>query len=137
MAHVSRRSVILAVALALILPGTASSAVSWGTQHGIPGAYSWNYGNSLDLSGIPADPSFRLHDAFISDATTPQAAYYSASPDGITWTTPRRLSGGVVNAEGVSIATAGTKIIVGWVTGFSAYDRAGAPRRLQVNTSGP
>jgi hypothetical protein len=135
MAHVSRRSVILAVALALILPGTASSAVSWGTQHAIPGAYSWNYGNSLDFSGIPADPSFRLHDVFISDATTPQAAYYSASPDGITWTTPRRLSGGVVNAEGASIATAGPRIIVGWVTGFSPYDRAGAPRRLQVNTS--
>ena len=135
MAHVSRRSVILAVALAMMLPGTASSAVSWGTQHGIPGAYSWNYGNSLDFSGIPADPSFRLHDAFISDATTPQAAYYSASPDGVTWTTPRRLSGGVVNAEGASIATGGTKIIVGWVTGFSAYDRAGAPRQFQVNTS--
>ena len=135
MAHVSRRSVIVAVALALLSPGTASSAVSWGTQHGIPGAYSWNYGNSLDLSGIPADPSFRLHDVFISDATTPQAAYYSASPDGIAWTTPRRLSGGVVNAEGATIATAGSKIIVGWVTGFSSYDRAGAPRRLQVNTS--
>ncbi len=135
MAHVRRRSVILALALALILPGTASSAVGWGTQHAIPGAYSWNYGNSLDFSGIPTDPSFRLHDAFISDATTPQAAYYSASPDGITWTTPRRLSGGVVNAEGASIAAAGPRIIVGWVTGFSAYDRAGAPRRLQVNTS--
>jgi hypothetical protein len=135
MAHVSRRSVILAVALALTLAATASSVVGWGTQHGIPGTYAWNYGNSLDFSGIPSDPSFRLHDVFISDATTPQAAYYTASPDGIAWTSPRRLSGGVVNAEGASIATAGSKVIVGWVTGFSAYDRAGAPRRLQVDTS--
>ncbi|TMK36120.1 MAG: exo-alpha-sialidase [Actinobacteria bacterium] len=114
---------------------TAASAVGWGTEHGIPGAYSWNYGDSLDFSGTPATPSFRLHDVFISDATTPQAAYYSSSNEGITWTAPRRLSGRAVNAEGTSIAAAGSKIVVGWVTGFSAYDPAGAPRRLQVNTS--
>ena len=135
MGHVSRRSVIFAVALVLVLAGTASPTVGWGKQYAIPGTYSWNYGNSLDFSGIPADPSFRLHDVFISDATTPQAAYYTASPDGITWTTPRRLSGGVVNAEGASVAAAGNRIVVAWVTGFSAYDRAGAPRRLQVDTS--
>jgi hypothetical protein len=41
----------------------------------------------------------------------------------------------VVNAEGTSLAAAGTRLVVGWVTGFSAYDPAGAPRRLQVNTS--
>jgi hypothetical protein len=72
---------------------------------------------------------------FVSDAATPQAAYITSSHDGITWTNPRRLSGGVVNAEGTSLAAAGTRIIVGWVTGLSAYDPAGAPRRLQVNTS--
>ncbi|MDP9302778.1 MAG: glycoside hydrolase [Actinomycetota bacterium] len=135
MGHLSRGSVIVAVGLVLTLAGTASSAISWGKQRGIPRAYSWNYGDSLDFSGTPADPSFRLHDVFISDAATPQAAYFSSSQDGITWTTPRRLSGGVVNAEGASIAAAGTRIVVGWVTGFSAYDPAGARRRLQVNTS--
>jgi hypothetical protein len=135
MAHLSRRSVILAVGLVLTLAGAASSAISWGKQHGIPRAYSWNYGDSLDFSGTPADPTFRLLDAFISDATTPQAAYVSSSHDGVTWTTPRRLSSAAVNAEGATIAAAGTRIVVGWVTGFSAYDPAGAPRRLQVNTS--
>jgi len=135
MAPMIRRSVLPAVALVLALAGTASSAVTWGASHGIPGAYSWNYGNSLDFSGIPADPSFRLQDAFISDATTPQAAYYSSSHDGITWARPRRLSDRTVNAEGSSIAAAGTKVIVGWVTGFSAYDPAGARRRFQINTS--
>jgi hypothetical protein len=135
MGHLSRRSVILAVGLLLTLAGTASSAISWGKQHSIPRAYSWNYGDSMDFSGTPGDPSFRLHDVFISDAATPQAAYYSWSNGGITWTTPRRLSGGLLNAEGTSIAAAGAKIVVGWVTGFSVYDPARAPRRLQVNTS--
>ena len=135
MGRLSRRSVILAVGLILSLAGTASSAISWGKQHGIPRAFSWNYGNSFDFSGTPADPSFRLHDVFISDATSPQAAYYTSSHDGITWRTPRRLSGGVVNAEGTTIAAAGSRIVVGWVTGFSAYDPAQASRRLQVNTS--
>src|SRR5205807_7436079 len=85
---------------------------------------------------FPYTTLFRSHNVFISDSTTPQAAYYSASPDGITWATPRRLSGGVVNAEGANIATAGTRIIVGWVTGFSAYDRAGADRKsTRLNSS--
>src|SRR5256885_996169 len=131
----SRRAVVLVVGLILMPAPAAASAIGWGTQYGIPGAYSWNYGDSLDFSGAPATPGFGLHDVFISDASTPQAAYQSSSHDGITWTTPTRLSGGAVNAEGASIAAAGTKVVVGWVTGFSAYDPAGAPRRLQVNTS--
>jgi hypothetical protein len=135
MRHLSRRAAILAVGLVLLFAVAASSAIGWGKQHGIPGAYSWNYGDSLDFSGTPADPSFKLHDVFISDAARPQAAYITSSHDGLTWTNPRRLSGGVVNAEGTSLAAAGTRIVVGWVTGFSAYDPAGAPRRLQVNTS--
>jgi hypothetical protein len=135
MRHLNRRAAVLAVGLVLSFAGTASSAIGWGKQHSIPGAYSWNYGDSLDFSGTPADPGFELHDVFVSDAAAPQGAYITSSHDGITWTNPRRLSGRVVNAEGTSIATAGTRLIVGWVTGFSAYDPAGAPRRLQVNTS--
>lgn len=42
---------------------------------------------------------------------------------------------GSANAEGSSIAAAGTTVIVGWFTGYSYYDPADAPRRLQVNIS--
>jgi len=74
MRHLNRRAAVLAVGLVLSFAGTASSAIGWGKQRSIPGAYSWNYGDSLDFSGTPADPGFELHDVFVSDAAAPQGA---------------------------------------------------------------
>jgi len=126
------RGGLLGVVAAVVLSSTALAAITWGPRSGIPRRYSWNYGNALDATGTPGTASFRLTDVFISDATTPQAAFASTSADGVTWTRANRLSGSGVNAEDPTIAAAGQTLIAGWMTGFSAYDPVGAPRRVQV-----
>jgi hypothetical protein len=134
---VTRRSV-LGVALAFTLlvahTVTAVAAITWGPQTDLPRSYSWNYGDALDFTGKPG-PGFRLTDVFVSDATIPQAAFATSSHDGTTWAAPRRLSANDVNAENTTVAAVGSKLIAGWMTGFSVYDPAGAPRRVQVSVS--
>jgi hypothetical protein len=132
-----RRSVcvLLALGLVLMLPGSSSAAIVWGDPRvALPRPYSWNYGNAMDVNG--SGSSFRLTDVFVSDATTPQAAFATSSHDGVSWTKPIRLSASGVNAENPTTASAGAKLIAGWMTGFSPYDPAGAPRRIQVVVSG-
>src|SRR5207249_2754661 len=135
--HRMRRSIGCAIVVAIVVASapSASAAVSWGPQNGIPRAFSWNYGNALDATGPPGMPSFRLTDVFVSDATTPQAAFASSSDDGLTWSRAHRLSGSDVNAENPTVAGAGKKLIAGWMTGFSPYDPIGAARRVQVTVS--
>ena len=121
------------VALALVVAGTGTSkaAITWGPQDDLPRAYSWNYGNAMDFTGTPGS-TFRLTDVFVSDATLPQAVFATTSGNGSSWTAARRLSSLTVNAEAPTVAAAGRTLIAGWMTGFSAYDPAGAPRRVQI-----
>jgi hypothetical protein len=127
--------VLLALGLVLVLPGSSSAAIVWGgSQVPLPRPYSWNYGNAMDFTGSAS--SFRLTDVFVSDATTPQAAFATSSHDGVSWRKPIRLSTNGVNAENPTTASAGSTLIAGWMTGFSPYDPVGAPRRVQVVVSG-
>jgi hypothetical protein len=131
----ARRSIALAVVLVLAIAQAAFAAVSWDSAPTtIPGNYAWNYSNSMDYTGTAGTSSFKLHDAFISDASLPEAAKYTSSTNGTNWTKPVKVSGSA-HAEGSSIAAAGTTVIVGWFTGYSYYDPADAARRLQVNIS--
>jgi hypothetical protein len=82
--------------------------------------------------GTPARSQFQAPRRVRVGRGAPQAAYITSEPRRAS---PGRTRGGspaaVVNAEGTSLAAAGTRIVVGWVTGFSPYDPAGAPRRLR------
>ncbi len=129
------RGPVLGVGLIVATAAASFAAISWGPQAGLPRPYSWNYGNALDATGTPGSARFRLTDVFVSDATTPQAAFATSSHDGVAWTTPKRLSTRDVNAENPTVAAAGSKLVAGWMTGFSPYDRIGAPRRIQVAVS--
>src|SRR4029450_2584317 len=115
--------VLLAFGLVLVLPGSSSAAIVWGgSQVPLPRPYRWNYGNAMDFTGSAS--SFRLTDVFVSDATTPQAAFATSSHDGASWTKPIRLSASGVNAENPTTGSAGSTLIAGWMTGFSPYDPA-------------
>jgi hypothetical protein len=128
------RAAAFAACLVVIVAATAHATLSaWGPKADIPRPYSWNYGNALESTG--SGGAFRLTDVFVSDATAPQAVFATSSHDGVTWSRVRRLSGTDVNAENPTIAAAGGTLIAGWMTGFSPYDPAGAPRRVQVAVS--
>ena len=124
---------VAAVAV-VTLAGTALAAITWGAQNPVPGKFAWNYSNSLEFTGAPGTGTFLLHDAFVSDNTMPEATYYTNSPDGVAWSAPVKVSG-TANADGSSIATAGSTVLVGWQTGFTSYDTASADRLVQVNYS--
>jgi len=132
--HVGR-GLALASGLIAVLAPASSAAISWSPQSDVPRAFSWNYGNALDFTGMPDDPSFRLTDVFVSDATLPQAAFATSSSDGVGWSRPRRLSTTNVNAENPTVAAAGRRVVAGWMTGLSPYDPMGAARRVQVTIS--
>ena len=134
MRKIVSRSVALAVILVLANAQASFAAVSWGAQRAIPGNYAWNYSNSLEYTGTPGAASFKLHEAYVSDASLPEAVKYTSSSNGIDWSTPKKVSG-AQHAEGSSLGTAGTTVIVGWFTGYSSYDDSDVPRRLQVNIS--
>jgi hypothetical protein len=130
------RSTVLCAAVLVLLASSATAVISsWGPQADLPRPYSWNYGNALDATGTAGTSAFRLTDVFVSDATTPQAAFATSSHDGVTWSAARRLSGTGVNAENPTVAAAAGTLIAGWMTGFSPYDPAGSPRRVQVSVS--
>lgn len=124
----------LTSAIVFALAPTASAAVAYGGRTNLPGGYAWNYSNSMDYTGTPGGGSFKLHDAFTTDAALPESVRYIRSSDGVTWTAPKKVSGGA-HAEGSSLAAAGSTVIAGWMTGYSYYDAAGANRRVQVNVS--
>jgi hypothetical protein len=134
MRRMAGRSIAVAVVLVLGMTQAAFGVVGWGAQTTLPGNYAWNYSNSLDYTGTPGTGSFKLHEAFVSDATLPEAVKYTSSANGTTWSKAKKVSGSK-HAEGSSIAAAGTTVIVGWFTGYSYYDDADVPRRLQVNIS--
>ncbi|MEP6759166.1 MAG: hypothetical protein ABJB55_08225 [Actinomycetota bacterium] len=129
-----RRSVALAVVLVLASANVAFAAVTWGSRVALPGNYAWNYSNSLDFTGTPGTTNFKLHEAFVSDASLPEAIKYTSSKNGTSWTSPTKVSG-AQHAEGSSLAAAGSTVIIGWFTGYSSYDPAGAARQVQVNVS--
>jgi hypothetical protein len=133
-----RRSTALAIVLVLAVAQAAFAAVTWdGARTTVPGDYSWNYSNSLEYTGTPGTSNFKLHDVYISDASVPEAAQYTTSADGVTWSMAKKISGSA-NVDGTSIATAGTSVIVGWQTGYNYYDGnydTTLPRRAQVNIS--
>jgi hypothetical protein len=131
----SGRGAVLGLALIVATAAASFASITWGPQAALPRPYSWNYGNALDATGESGTARFRLTDVFVSDATTPQAAFATSSHDGVSWSTPRRLSTRHVNAENPTVAAAGSRLVAGWMTGFSPYDRAGAPRRIQVAVS--
>ncbi len=131
----SRRGVVLGLGLIVATAVPSFASITWGPPAALPRPYSWNYGNALDATGAPGTARFRLTDVFVSDATTPQAAFATSSHDGVAWSTPKRLSTRDVNAENATVAAAGSRLVAGWMTGFSPYDRAGAPRRIQVTVS--
>ena len=128
------RSVALAVVFVLAVASVAFAAVTWGTRVALPGNYAWNYSNSMDYTGTPGTATFKLHEAYVSDATLPEAIKYTSSKNGTTWAAAKKVSG-AQHAEGSSLATAGTTVIVGWFTGYSSYDAAGVARQTQVNVS--
>jgi len=130
----ARRAVTLATCLVVTSAVAAHATLSpWGPNADLPRPYSWNYGNALESTGTGS--AFRLTDVFVSDATIPQAVFATASHDGTTWSRVQRLSGTDVNAENPTIGASGGTLIAGWMTGFSPYDPAGAPRRVQVAVS--
>jgi hypothetical protein len=126
---------VLGLGLIVATAAASFASITWGPKAALPRAYSWNYGNALDATGTPGTARFRLTDVFVSDATTPQAAFATSSHDGAAWSTPTRLSTRDVNAENPTVAAAGSRVVAGWMTGFSPYDRPGAPRRVQVAVS--
>jgi hypothetical protein len=125
---------VLAAGLVLALVGTAIAAVTYGARKAIPGNYAYNYSNSLDYTGTPGANSFRLQEAFVTDAAEPAVVKHTRSSDGVTWSKAKKVSG-KQNAEGSSLAAAGNTVIVGWMTGYSYYDANDVPRQLQVNVS--
>lgn len=138
MSRMVRRSIALAVVFVLAIAQAAFAAVTWdGARTTIPGNYAWNYSNSLDYTGTPGTSNFKLHEVFVSDASLPEAAKYTRSADGVSWSKPKKISGSA-NVDGTSVAAAGTSVIVGWQTGYNAYDGnydTTLPRRAQVNVS--
>jgi len=128
------RSIAVAVVMILASANVAFAAVSWGSRVALPGNYAWNYSNSLDYTGTPGTSTFKLHEAYVSDATLPEAVKYTSSKNGTTWSSAKKLSG-KQHAEGSSLAAAGSTVIVGWFTGYSSYDAAGVARQTQVNVS--
>jgi hypothetical protein len=135
MRRMLRRSIAVAVVMILASANVAFAAVTWGgTRIALPGNYAWNYSNSLDYTGTPGTTNFKLHEAYVSDASLPEAIKYTSSKNGTSWTSPKKVSGSQ-HAEGSSLAAAGSTVIVGWFTGYSSYDSAGVPRQTQVNVS--
>ena len=134
MSRMLRRSIALAVVVVFASANIAFAAVTWGTRVALPGNYAWNYSNSLDYTGTPGTTNFKLHEAFVSDASLPEAIKYTSSKNGTTWSAAKKVSGSQ-HAEGSSLAAAGNTVIVGWFTGYSYYDAAGAARQTQVNIS--
>jgi len=131
-----RRSLAVAVVMVLASANVAFAAVSWGgTRIALPGNYAWNYSNSMDYTGTPGTSTFKLHEAYVSDASLPEAIKYTSSKNGTTWSSAKKVSGSQ-HAEGSSLAAAGSTVIVGWFTGYSSYDAAGVARQTQVNVSG-
>jgi hypothetical protein len=126
--------VVLAVALVIALASAALALVTYGARTAIPGNYAYNYSNSLDYTGTPGQANFRLQEAYVTDGAEPASVRHTRSADGITWTTAKKVSGSL-NAEGSSIAAAGSTVVVGWMTGYSYYDADGANRRVQVRVS--
>jgi hypothetical protein len=126
---------VLGLALVVATASASFASITWGPQAALPHRFSWNYGNALDATGTSGTARFRLTDVFVSNATTPQAAFTTSSHDGVAWSSPRRLSTRRVNAENPTVAAAGSRLVAGWMTGFSPYDRPGAPRRIQVTVS--
>jgi hypothetical protein len=129
-----RRSIALAVVVVFASANVALAAVTWGSRVALPGNYAWNYSNSLDYTGTPGTTNFKLHEAYISDASLPEAVKYTSSKNGTTWSAAKKVSGSQ-HAEGSSLAAAGNTVIVGWFTGYSYYDADGAARQTQVNIS--
>jgi hypothetical protein len=125
---------VIAIGLVLGLMGSALAAVTWGAQSAIPGAYTWNYSNSMDFHGTPGAAGFRLDEAFISDNTLPEAVYYTRKSATGAWSAPVKVSGDK-NADGSSLASAGKTIITGWQTGYTYYDADGTARNLQISVS--
>src|SRR6186713_1140631 len=134
MRRMLRRSIALAVVVVFASANVAFAAVTWGTRVALPGNYAWNYSNSLDYTGTPGTTNFKVHEAFVSDASLPEAIKYTSSKNGTTWSTAKKVSGSQ-HAEGSSLAAAGTTVIVGWFTCYSYYDADGAARQAQVNIS--
>src|SRR4029079_14757179 len=94
MRNMARGSIALAVVLVLAIAQAAFAAVTWDSARTtIPGNYAWNYSNSMDYTGTPGTSNFKLHDAFISDASLPEAAKYTSSTDGTNWTKAVKVSG--------------------------------------------
>ncbi|MEX0984298.1 MAG: sialidase family protein [Actinomycetota bacterium] len=129
-----RSSAVLASVLVVALAGAALAVVAYGPREPIKGNYAYNYSNSMDFTGTPGAAGFRLHEAFVTDGAEPAQVSYTKSADGTSWSKPKKLSGSD-NAEGSSLATAGTTVIAGWMTGYSYYDPDGANRRVQVRVS--
>ena len=134
MRRMLRRSIAVAVVMVFASANIAFAAVTWGSRVALPGNYAWNYSNSLDYTGTPGTTNFKLHEAFVSDASLPEAIKYTSSKNGTTWTTAKKVSGSQ-HAEGSSLAAAGNTVVVGWFTGYSYYDADGAARQTQVNVS--
>ena len=134
MRRMLRRSIALAVVVVFTSANVALAAVTWGTRVALPGNYAWNYSDSLDYTGTPGTTNFKLHEAYVSDASLPEAVKYTSSKNGTTWSAAKKVSGSQ-HAEGSSLAAAGSTVIVGWFTGYSYYDAAGVARQTQVNIS--
>ena len=135
MRRMLRRSIALAVVMVMATASVAFAAVTWGgTRIALPGNYAWNYSNSMDYTGTPGTSTFKLHEAYVSDASLPEAIKYTSSKNGTTWSAAKKVSGSQ-HAEGSSLAAAGSTVIVGWFTGYSSYDAAGVARQTQVNVS--
>ena len=131
----ARRATGLAMVLAVALTGSALAAISFGAENTIPKNYTWSYSNSLEFTGTPGADGFRVHNVLVSDATLPQALWYTKSPTGAgSWTTPKKLSG-ATHVESPSIGTAGQTLVVGWMTQPSYPMDNADPRRAQVRVS--
>ncbi len=130
----ARKATGLAVVLAVALAGSALAAVSFGAEKTVPQNYSWNYSNSLEYTGTPGTAGFRLHTVVVSDNSLPQAAYYTKSANGASWIAQTKLSG-AGHVEGSSVATAGSTVLVGWMTQKEYPIDNAQPRKAQVRIS--
>jgi uncharacterized delta-60 repeat protein len=122
-----------------------TSGTAWGSTLKAGPAYTWNYGTSLGRT--VSSGSQRLHVAYSTDRIGGSWArdsgpyvgvYYTRSSSGSTWSTPKRLNPTSQHAARTTLAAAGSRVYVAWVsqTRWVRYS-ATAPRVLyvRVNTS--
>src|SRR5215470_1426952 len=139
-------SLPLALALSVLLAGTALAAITFGTQTNVGPIYTWNYGNSLESTSSKLEalwasdciPPSDTCSTYASDTGPYQGVYIQRSniADPPSWSAAKRLSQATLHSERPTLATDGDYVYAGWVTqtSYDSYDPA-AKRVFYVRAS--